>query len=178
MVFFKLQIDPTYAMNKPSDVVTFHSPQRDRCNQELNAMTPQADRNSNTRNLAQPPLSPSAAEPTPAPVRATMANWCGQSGVNLRTDGAKIMSAALGGVAGFVGGVVVTATTSAASFWIAVGFVGGVVTGYLLPTVLSTCCFMISDALASAPSAAASPVGSPPQSPRGSPDRHIPGEIA
>jgi hypothetical protein len=178
MAFSKLQIEPTQVMSNPKNPVTFHTPSRASRDRNPKAMTLASEQNRDASNLAQPPQSPSAAEPTPAPLRATMANWCAQSGMDLRTDGAKIMSSGLGAIVGLVGSVVVTATTSAASFWIAVGLGGGVVAGYLLPTVLSTCCFGISDALAPAQSAAASPVGSPLQSPPGSPDRHIPGEIA
>ena len=165
-------------MSNPNNPVTFHTPSHVSRDIDPKAMTRPSERTLGAGNLAQPPQSPSVAEPTPAPLRATMANWCAQSGMDLRTDGAKIMSTGMGAAVGLVGGVVVTATTSAASFWIAVGLGGGVVAGYLLPTVLSTCCFRISDALASAPSATASTAGSPPQSPPGSPDRHIPGESA
>ena len=124
----------------------------------------------------QTPPSPSAAAPEPAPVRAAVAEWCAESGVKLRTVGAKIMSTGLGAVVGFVGGVAVTATNSADSPWIAGGLGVGIVVGYSVPWVLSKCCFGISDALA--PARPSSPPASATVSPPGSPGRPIPQEIA
>ncbi len=138
--------------------------------------TPPRSPNLGSARSPQPPQSPSSAVPEPAPVRATAAEWCKESGHTLRTGVARIMSTGLGVVGGFVGGVAVTATSAAASYWIAVGLIGGGVVGYFVPTVLATCCFGISDALT--PASPSSPTVSAPGSPPGSPGRHIPRVIA
>jgi hypothetical protein len=178
MAFFNPKNELTYAMPQtdPPNSVTFHPPTPVRTRLATMKVTPLSDRNAHAANVPQTPLSPSAAAAEPAPVRADAAQWCAQSGQTLRTDIAKLMCTGLGVVVGFVGGVAVTATSSAASYWIAVGLIGGGVVGYFVPTVLATCCFGISDALT--PASPSSPTVSAPGSPPGSPGRHIPRVIA
>ena len=163
-------------MKQPNNSVTLHTPTRARRGQETISVTQPNNRIADAANLPQTPQSPRAAAPEPAPVRAAAAKWCAESGQTLRTGVAKIMSTGMGVVVGFVGGVAVTATSSAGSFWIAVGLFGGGGVGFFLPTVLSTCCFGISDALT--PARPSSSPASATVSPPGSPDDPIPQEIA